>query len=48
MAGNFLFIGEDIWRNLLKNNYWCYKVMELAMFFLRVAAMFLFLFLEDD
>ncbi len=48
VAGNFLYIGADIWRNLLKNKYWCHNVMELAMFFLGVATMFLVLFLEDD
>lgn len=48
VAGNFIYVGADIWRNLLRNKVWYENVMELAMFFMGVGAMFLVLLLESD
>ncbi len=43
VAGNFIYIGADIWRNLLRNKLWIENMMELLMFFFGVGAMFLVL-----
>lgn len=48
VAGNFIYVGADIWRNLLRNKSLLQNVMELTMFFLGVGAMFLVKFLEHD
>jgi zinc transporter ZupT len=48
VAGNFIYVGADIWRNLLRNKLCLQNVMELSMFFSGVGAMFLVLFLEAD
>lgn len=45
VAGNFIYVGADIWRNLLKNRSLLQNIMELTMFFLGVGAMFLVLLL---
>lgn len=48
VAGNFIYVGADIWRNLLKNKLWYENIIELLMFFIGVGAMFLVLFLEES
>lgn len=46
VAGNFIYIGADIWRHLLRNKSCLHNFMELVMFFVGVGAMFLVLVLE--
>jgi zinc transporter ZupT len=48
VAGNFIYVGADIWRNLLRSRDCYQNMMELSMFFLGVGIMFLVLFLEED
>ena len=45
VAGNFIYVGADIWRNLLKNSKFYENLIELGMFFMGVGAMYLVLFL---
>jgi hypothetical protein len=39
VAGNFLYIGADIWRHILKGK-WVMFTLELLGFFIGVGAMF--------
>lgn len=41
VAGNFIYVGADIWRNILRNKSFLHNSMELAMFFFGVGAMFM-------
>lgn len=48
VAGNFIYIGADIWRNLLKNNNAFLNIMEFISFSVGVGAMFLVLLAENS
>jgi zinc transporter ZupT len=48
VAGNFIFIAADIWRNLFKNSGFCKNLIEFFGFGIGVAAMYLILLLESD
>lgn len=43
VAGNFIYIGADIWRHLLANKKMILNILEVLMFSLGVGAMFLVL-----
>jgi hypothetical protein len=44
VAGNFMYIGGDIWRNILKNNSFCKNLIEFAGFSIGVGLMYVVLF----
>ena len=46
VAGNFIYIGADIWRHLLANKKMVFNILEVLMFSLGVGAMFLVLLAE--
>lgn len=46
VAGNFIYIGSDIWRHLLNNKRFALNLGELLMFSVGVGAMFLVLIIE--
>jgi len=48
VAGNFIYIGADIWRHLLANKRMILNIAELLMFSLGVGAMFLILLAESQ
>lgn len=48
VAGNFIFIAADIWRNLFKNSGFSKNLIEFIGFGIGVAAMYLILLLESD
>jgi zinc and cadmium transporter len=48
VAGNFIYIGADIWRHLLANKRMILNIAELLMFSLGVGAMFLVLLAESQ
>lgn len=48
VAGNFIYIGADIWRNLLKNKNACLNFFEFLCFSVGVGAMYLVLLAEGD
>jgi len=43
VAGNFIYIGADIWRNLMKKQNLCLNFMEFLAFSIGVGAMYLVL-----
>lgn len=47
VAGNFMYIGADIWRHLLASKVWLVNVGEIIMFSVGVGAMFLVLLAES-
>ena len=47
VAGNFMYIGADIWRNLLKNKEACGNILEVVSFAVGVGAMYLVLLAEQ-
>lgn len=47
VAGNFMYIAADIWRNLFQGS-WKLNLLELLFFCGGVASMFGIKFLEDD
>jgi zinc transporter ZupT len=47
VAGNFIFIAADIWRNLFKNSGFIRNFIEFIGFGIGVAAMYLVLLLES-
>jgi len=48
VAGNFIFIAADIWKNLFKNRGFVKNLIEFAGFGVGIAAMYLILLLESD
>jgi zinc and cadmium transporter len=48
VAGNFIYIGADIWKHLLANKRMILNIAELLMFSLGVGAMFLVLLAESQ
>lgn len=48
VAGNFIFIAADIWRNLFKNSGFLKNFIEFIGFGVGVAAMYLILLLEEE
>lgn len=46
VAGNFIYIGADIWRNLMKNKDACMNILEFLSFAVGVGAMYLVLLAE--
>jgi zinc transporter ZupT len=46
VAGNFIYIGADIWKNLLSNDKFILNLGEILMFSVGVGAMFLVLLAE--
>ena len=46
VAGNFIYIGSDIWRHLLNNKSFLLNLGEILMFSVGVGAMFLVLVIE--
>lgn len=48
VAGNFIYIGADIWKHLLANKRMILNISELLMFSLGVGAMFLVLLAESQ
>jgi hypothetical protein len=46
VAGNFIYIGSDIWRHLLNNKRFILNLAEVLMFSIGVGAMFLVLVFE--
>jgi zinc and cadmium transporter len=48
VAGNFIYIGADIWRHLLANKRTILNIAELIMFSLGVGCMFLVLLAEPS
>ena len=48
VAGNFMYIGPDIWRHLLANNKCIANIGEIIMFSIGVGAMFLVLLAEGE
>lgn len=48
VAGNFIYIAADIWRNLLKNKKKVMNMVEIFMFALGVGLMFIVLLAESD
>lgn len=46
MAGNFIYIGADIWRHLLASKVWLVNIGEILMFSLGVGGMYLVLLTE--
>lgn len=46
VAGNFIYIGADIWKHLLANKSLILNIAEVLMFSLGVGAMFLVLLAE--
>lgn len=46
VAGNFMYIGADIWRNLFRTNKSCDNILEFASFVLGVGCMYLVLLAE--
>lgn len=48
VAGNFIYIAADIWRNLLKNKKKVMNTVEIFMFALGVGLMFIVLLAESD
>jgi zinc transporter ZupT len=47
VAGNFMYIAADIWRNLLKNKSACANILEFCSFIVGVGAMYLVLLAES-
>ena len=48
VAGNFIFIAADIWKNLFKNRGFCKNFIEFIGFGVGIAAMYLILLLESE
>ncbi len=48
VAGNFIFIAADIWKNLFKNSGFLKNFIEFIGFGVGIAAMYLILLLESD
>lgn len=48
VAGNFIYIAADIWRNLFKNRGFVKNFIEFSGFGVGIAAMYLILLLESD
>lgn len=46
VAGNFIYIGADIWQHLLRNEKFCENIMEIVMFAVGFTAMLAVLELE--
>ena len=47
VAGNFIYIGADIWRNLMKKSKACLNFLEFLSFCIGVGAMYLVLLAES-
>ena len=47
VAGNFLYIAADIWRNLIKNTVWWKNILQLFAFSVGVGCMYLVLLAEQ-
>ena len=48
VAGNFIYIGADIWRNLMKKKSACLNILEFLSFCLGVGAMYLVTLAEKE
>jgi len=47
VAGNFIYIGSDIWKHLLRNKNVALNILEAVVFSIGVGAMFLILLAES-
>lgn len=47
IAGNFIYIGSDIWKHLLRNKNVALNILEAVVFSIGVGAMFLILLAES-
>ena len=48
VAGNFIYIGSDIWRKLMKQDSFCLNLLEFFSVSLGIGAMFLVILAEGD